>query len=46
LFLISVLGIAHPGIGIVKDSKGNIFYTDLKQVWKISPDGKLKEFTY
>ena len=30
---------AHPGIGIVKDSKGNIYYTDLKQVWKISLDG-------
>ena len=30
---------AHPGVGIVKDSKGNIFYTDLNQVWKISPDG-------
>ena len=30
---------AHPGIGIVRDSKGNIFYTDLKQVWKISPGG-------
>lgn len=26
---------AHPGIGIVKDSKGNIYYTDLHQVWKI-----------
>ena len=34
------LVIAHPGIGIVKDSKGNIFYTDLQQVWKISPGGK------
>lgn len=31
--------LAHPGIGIVMDSKGNVFYTDLKQVWKISPDG-------
>lgn len=31
---------AHPGIGIVMDSKGNVFYTDLKQVWKITPDGK------
>lgn len=30
---------AHPGIGIVKDSEGNIYYTDLKQVWKLSPDG-------
>ena len=31
---------AHPGIGIVKDSQGNIFYTDLKQVWKITKEGK------
>lgn len=31
---------AHPGIGIVMDSRGNVFYTDLKQVWKISPEGK------
>jgi hypothetical protein len=30
---------AHPGVGIVMDSKGNVFYTDLEQVWKISPDG-------
>lgn len=39
LFLISFAIAAHPGIGIVKDSKGNIYYTDLKQVWKISLDG-------
>jgi hypothetical protein len=26
---------AHPGIGIVKDSKGVIYYTDLQHVWKI-----------
>jgi hypothetical protein len=31
---------AHPGIGIVKDSKGNIYYTDLERVWKIGTDGK------
>src|SRR5574341_836477 len=31
---------AHPGIGLVMDSRGNVFYTDLKQVWKISPEGK------
>ena len=30
---------AHPGIGIVMDSKGNVYYTDLVHVWKISPDG-------
>lgn len=32
--------LAHPGIGIVKDSKGNIYYTDLQQVWKISNSTK------
>ena len=31
---------AHPGIGIVLDSKGNVFYTDLNHVWKISPKGE------
>ena len=32
--------LAHPGIGIVADSKGNVFYTDLNHVWKITPEGK------
>lgn len=40
IFFIAIAAQAHPGIGIVKDKKGNIFYTDLKQVWKITPDGK------
>jgi sugar lactone lactonase YvrE len=31
---------AHPGIGIVVDNHGNVFYTDLRQVWRMSPDGK------
>jgi hypothetical protein len=31
---------AHPGVGIVQDSRGNIYYTDLKQIWKIGIDGK------
>ncbi len=39
MLLSSYFVLAHPGIGIVKDSKGNIYYTDLKQVWKLSPDG-------
>lgn len=30
---------AHPGVGIVRDSRGNVYYTDLAQVWKISPSG-------
>ncbi|MGH7453173.1 MAG: hypothetical protein ACRENG_17620 [bacterium] len=41
LFLLLTISVyAHPGIGIVMDNRGNVFYTDLKQVWKISPDGK------
>jgi hypothetical protein len=31
---------SHPGIGIVMDKKQNVFYTDLKQVWKIDKTGK------
>ncbi len=30
---------AHPGVGVVVDSRGNIFYTDLEQVWRIAPNG-------
>ena len=40
--LICLVAEAHPGIGIVEDSKGNIFYTDLEKVWKISKDGTKK----
>lgn len=36
---VSQLG-AHPGIGIVMDSQGNVFYTDLVHVWKITPKGQ------
>jgi hypothetical protein len=31
---------AHPGIGIVMDSQGNVYYTDLKQVLKIDSQGR------
>jgi hypothetical protein len=31
---------AHPGIGIVRDAQGNVFYTDLTQVWRIDPAGR------
>src|SRR5689334_12375605 len=40
LCFISVISFAHPGIGIVEDSRGNVFYTDLAKVWKVTPDGK------
>src|SRR5687767_7064624 len=31
---------AHPGVGIVRDRQGNVFYTDLVHVWRIAPDGR------
>jgi hypothetical protein len=41
LFILCIkILLAHPGIGIVMDSRGNIFYSDLKQVWKLTPDGE------
>ena len=30
---------AHPGVGIVMDRQGNVFYTDLQHVWRIAPSG-------
>src|SRR5690349_1214447 len=40
LLSLAISAFAHPGIGIVEDSKGNVFYTDLKQVWRIDRLGK------
>lgn len=31
---------AHPGVGIVRDRHGNVFYTDLEHVWRITPAGQ------
>jgi len=39
LLMLPLITVAHPGIGIVQDSKGNIYYTDLEQVWKITKNG-------
>jgi hypothetical protein len=36
LFLLPFVAQAHPGIGIVADRKGNIYYTDLQHVYRIS----------
>lgn len=34
-FLAPLVVQAHPGIGIVSDSRGNIYYSDLQQVFRI-----------
>jgi streptogramin lyase len=39
LLLTATTALAHPGVSIVFDSRGNLFYTDLKQVWRIAADG-------
>src|ERR1051325_9629619 len=31
---------AHPPVGIVVDRGGNVYYSDLKQVWRLAPGGK------
>lgn len=32
---------AHPGWGIVQDSRGNVYFTDTQHVWQISADGRV-----
>jgi len=31
---------AHPGVGIVRDRQGNVFYSDLVHIWRIDPAGR------
>lgn len=31
---------AHPPVSILMDSRGTVYYSDLTQVWKITPDGQ------
>jgi sugar lactone lactonase YvrE len=35
---------AHPATGIVVDRQGQVFFSDLETVWKLSNDGKLSVF--
>ena len=37
--LLSATAFAHPSVSVVIDSKGNVFYSDLKQVWRVDPQG-------
>src|SRR5258706_14893452 len=39
LLLAALTASAHPPVGIVADARGNIYYSDLAQVWRLSPDG-------
>ena len=30
---------AHPAVGVVMDSRGIVYYSDLTNVWQIARDG-------
>jgi streptogramin lyase len=32
--------LAHPSVSVVMDGRGNVFYSDLARVWRISSDGR------
>lgn len=40
LALFSAAVVAHPGTGLVKDRTGNIYFTDLSNIWRIEPSGR------
>lgn len=42
LCLLTSFAWADPGVGVVVDRRGNIYYTDLSQVWKINVKGEKK----
>jgi sugar lactone lactonase YvrE len=31
--------LAHPPVSVVIDARGNVYYSDLDQVWRVAPDG-------
>ena len=37
-------GAAHPPYGLVADSGGNVYFSDLETVWRLSADGRLAVF--
>ena len=42
LFFLLSWASAHPSVSILMDSKGNVYYSDLKQVWKIDRKPSVK----
>lgn len=39
LFFLAASAAAHPPVSVVIDSRGNVYYSDLKQVWRVAPGG-------
>ena len=40
VILAAASALAHPPVSVVIDSRGYVYYSDLKQVWRVAPDGK------
>jgi hypothetical protein len=40
VLLLSAPAFAHPPVSVVVDGSGNVFYSDLVHVWRVSPDGQ------
>ena len=39
-FLLATIRLlAHPPVSVVFDARGNVYYSDLEQVWQVAPDG-------
>jgi sugar lactone lactonase YvrE len=39
LVFVSLPLLAHPPVSVVIDARGNVYYSDLTQVWRVSPNG-------
>ncbi|MEK6372257.1 MAG: hypothetical protein AABO58_06135 [Acidobacteriota bacterium] len=39
LLLVAATAHAHPSVSVVIDSHGNVYYSDLAQVWRVATDG-------
>jgi hypothetical protein len=35
---------AHPPYGLVADARGNLYFSDLEAVWRLTPEGRLELF--
>ncbi|HEX2122304.1 MAG TPA: hypothetical protein VHL59_11735, partial [Thermoanaerobaculia bacterium] len=38
--LLATAALAHPPVSVAIDARGNIYYSDLNQVWRVGTDGK------
>jgi sugar lactone lactonase YvrE len=44
ILVFAIVARAHPASGIVVDSKGNVYFSDLETVWRVDSSGKLTVF--